>query len=171
MLDSATLRLGAFLLISYCGCAQPPDAEIEIAAGRIQRARAAEAAVFAPEILAEAEAALEEARRLTVEENYRGAIQALGRAVARADAARELAVAERTNATQRLERCLRELEGLIAIARSRGAERDAPDTLAAFAERFRGVQAIAAGGDVLAALEQAQRLKPELLAFEQGFRE
>ncbi len=88
-----------------------------------------------------------------------------------ADDAFDVSTIERSIVERHLERCLQELDGLMAIARSRGAGADAPSELEAFGERYRAVKSTADGGDLLTALEQARQLKPELLAFEQRFRD
>ncbi|MGH9337483.1 MAG: hypothetical protein ACRD21_27345, partial [Vicinamibacteria bacterium] len=56
---------GSLLLLFLMGaCAQPPTRELEIAASRVEAARLEDAAVFAPDLFAEAESSLAEARRL-----------------------------------------------------------------------------------------------------------
>ena len=68
---------------------------------------------------------------------------------------------------RKLTRCLGELEGLISMARSRGAT---PEQLAPFELRYQGVRTLGESGDLLTAIAEAQALKPELLSFEQRFR-
>ncbi len=171
MPDFAPLRLCAFALALCSGCAQPPDSELEIAARRVEAARAVDAATFAPERLGHAELALATARSLTEDGSYLAAIHAAAETVIHADDAFEVSTLERSIAEQHLERCLRELEGLMEIARYRGAGSAAPSELEAFAQRYRAVKSTADGGDLLTALEQGRQLKPELLAFEQRFRD
>jgi len=171
MLDFAPLRLCVFALVLCSVCAQAPDAELSLAAKRVEAARAVDAATFAPERLGHAELALATARSLTEDGSYLPAIHAAAETVMHADDAFEVSTLERSIAEQRLERCLQELEGLIAIARYRGAGSATPNELEAFGERYRAVKATADGGDLLTALEQARQLKPELLAFEQRFRD
>jgi len=171
MPDFAPLRLCAFALVLSAGCAQPPDDELELAANRVEAARLVEAATFAPEPLGHAELALATARSLTEDGSYLPAIHAAAETVMHADDAFEVSTIERSMAARHLARCLHELEGLMAIARYRGAGSAAPSELEAFAERYRAVNSTADGGDLLAALEQARQLKPELLAFEQRFRD
>ena len=77
---------------------------------------------------------------------------------------------ERYIASRRVRRALLELEGFLAIAYDRGAETEAPDALTAFDQRIQHVKTVAESGDLLGALELARRLRPELLAFEQRFR-
>jgi len=171
MLDFAPLRLCAFALAFYSGCAQPPDDELVLAANRVEAARSVDAATFAPEPLGHAELALATARSLMEEGSYLPAIHAAAETVMHADDAFDSSTIERSIAERHFERCLHELEGLMAIARHRGAGSAAPSELEAFAERYRALKSTADGGDLLAALEQGRQLKPELLAFEQRFRD
>ena len=171
MLDFAPLRLCAFALVLSSGCAQPPESELEIAARRVEAARSVDAAIFAPERLGHAESALATAQSLTEDGSYLASIHAAGVAVMHADKAFDVSTVERSIAERHLERCLQELEGLMAIARYRGAGSAAPSELETFAERYRAVKSTIDGGDLLTALEQARQLKPELLAFEQRFRD
>ena len=171
MLDFTPLRLGAFAFVLYSGCAQAPDAELSLAAKRVEAARSVDAATFAPERFGHAESALATARSLAEDGSYLAAIHAAAETVMHADDAFEVSTIERSTVERHLERCLQELEGLMAIARSRGAGADAPSELEAFDERYRAVKSTADGGDLLTALEQARQLKPELLAFEQRFRD
>ena len=174
MLDFASLRLCAFapfMLVLSSGCAQPPDDELVLAANRIEAARAVDAATFAPEPLGRAELALATAQSLAEDGSHLPAIHAAAETVMHADDAFEVSTIERRLAERYLERCLQELEGLMAIARYRGAGSAAPSELEAFGARYRAVKATADGRDLLMALEQARQLKPELLAFEQRFRD
>jgi len=61
----------AFILLS-AGCAQPPTRELEISAARVEAARERDAAVFAPELFAEAESSLAKAERLSANEGDSG---------------------------------------------------------------------------------------------------
>jgi hypothetical protein len=167
----APLRLCALALILYSGCAQAPSGELELATKRVDAARSVDAAIFAPERLSQAELALATAQSLIEDHGYRGAVHSAAEAVAHADDAFNVSTLEKSIALRRFERCLNELEGLMAIARSRGAASAAPDELSAFAERYEAIRAIAEGGDLLTALEQGRQLEPELLAFEQRFRD
>ena len=149
-------------------CAQPPTQELGIAADRIAAAETADADLFGPERLAEARETLRQAEVLTEEtRRYREAIRLTGEAVAHADAAFLEAMAEKRVVSQRIERSLRELEGLIAIAESRGAAREQVLPLRA---RLQAIEDIAHAGDLLTALDRAVALEPEVLAFEQRFR-
>lgn len=169
MLLRTSSRLCTFLwIVLAAGCAQPPSQELDMAAARIEVARASEAALFAAEPLASAEASLAEARRLAEEEKaYRGAILIAGEAVERADEALRRSTMTKRVVTRKLTRCLGELEGLISMARSRGAT---PEQLAPFELRYQGVRTLGESGDLLTAIAEAQALKPELLSFEQRFR-
>ncbi len=171
MLEFAPPRLGALALVLFSGCAQPPDAELVLAANRVEAARTVDAATFAPEPLGRAESALATARSLTEDRRYLPAIHAAAAAVMHADDAFDSSTIERSIAERHFARCLHELEGLMAIARHGGADAEAPSELEAFVARYRAVKATADAGDLLAALEQARQLQPELLAFEQRFRE
>ena len=170
MLLRTPSRLCAFVwILSAAGCAQPPSQELEMAEARIEVARASEAALFAAEPLASAEAAIAEARRLADEEKaYRGAILVAGEAVEHADEAVRESIIEKRIVFRKLTRCLGELEGLIAIAESRGAT---PEELAPFELRYQGVRTLGDSGDLLAAIAEAEAFKPELLLFEQQFRD
>lgn len=126
--------------------------------------------MFAPERLDQAELALALARSFVESRDYRRAVHSAAEAVAHADDAFDESTVEKGIALRRVERCLNELEGLMAIARSRGADSLAPDELAAFVERYLAVKATAENGEVLTALEQGHALEAELLAFEQTFR-
>lgn len=160
-------RLAVAALV-LAGCAQPPDKELEIAAERVESARDADAAIFAAEALARADEALAEARRLDDEGEYLPSIHAAGRAVEHAHVAFEDATRLGRIVRRRLERYLMELDGLLSIAESRGAT---GEELAAHRERFRAIAEKAEAGDVFNALAKAEAFTPELLAFEQRFRD
>ncbi len=162
-------RLCTFLwIVSAAGCAQPPNQELDMAAARIEVARASDAALFAAEPLASAEAALAEARRLAEEEKaYRSAILVAGEAVEHADEATRQSTIKKRIVARKLTRCLGELEGLISIAGSHGAT---PEELAPFELRYQRVRTLGESGDLLAAIAEAEAFKPELLLFEQRFR-
>lgn len=163
------LAVASVSALAFCvatGCAQAPDAELRVAGARVEEARSADATTFATEPLVAAESALARAHALSRDEDYLGAIHAAADAVSHADDAFDVAVLEKLRSERQLARCLLELEGLLEIARSRGA---AEDELAGFDARFNAIRT-AAGGDTLGALGQALELKPELLALEQRFR-
>ncbi len=170
MLLRTRSRLCTFLwIVSAAGCAQPPSQELDMAAARVEVARVSGAALFAALPLASAEAALAEARRLTEEEQaYRNAILVAGEAVEHADEAFRQTTMKKRIVFRKLTRCLGELEGLISIARSRGAT---SEELAPFELRYQGVRTLGESGDLLAAIAEAEAFKPELLLFEQRFRD
>jgi hypothetical protein len=75
-------------LLPAAGCAQPPTHELELTAARVEAARNQEAAVFAPELFAEAERSLAEANRLASSEgDYLAAIEAAAHSTLRANEA------------------------------------------------------------------------------------
>lgn len=160
-------RLVAMALV-FAGCAQPPDKELDIAAERVASARNADAAIFAPEALAEADGALAEARRLSDEGDYLPSIHRAAHAVSRAHVAFEDATRLGRIVRRRLERSLMELEGLLAIAESRGAT---GEELGTHRARYQAIMERAESGDLYNALAEAEAFTPELLAFEQRFRE
>ena len=161
------MRFSLGVIILCAACARAPDAELDLAAARVESARSADGAIFAAEPLARAETALATAYALTEERSYLAAVHAAGDAVAEADMAFETATVEKKMAEHHVDHCLGELEGLMAIARSRGAPED---ELAAYDARYQAIKAIADDGDLLTALDQGLQLKPELLAFETRFR-
>jgi hypothetical protein len=169
--DFPALRLCVFAFVFLSGCAQAPTSELELAAHRVEDARAVDAAIFAPERLEQAEAALATARSLVESRDYRDSVHSAAEAVQHADEAFDESTLERSIAKRRVERCLNELQGLMAIARSRGAASVAADELAAFVTRYDAVKATADSGDLLTALEHGHLLEAELLAFEQRFRD
>ena len=153
------------------GCAQPPTKELDMAAARVEKARLASAPIFAPELFAEAEASLAEARRLVASGSDRlGAIRAAARATIRADEASVHASSESAVARQRLDRLLFELDSLLDMAGKRGAGAEAAEELASLRKRSGSVRELARTGDVLGALKDGADLKPELLEFEKRFR-
>lgn len=167
------MRLATVMLtvLALAGCAQPPDREIELVASRIEEVKHIQGAVYAPELLAESEASLAEAERLTVEAgDYLESIRVAAQAREKADEAYLEASAERRRVARQVTRLVRELRGLLDIARSRGAERDAGEELLRFEQRGARIEELMETGDVLAALAEAESLKPELIDFEMRFR-
>jgi hypothetical protein len=161
----------AFLLLAS-GCAQPPTDELAIAAARVEAAREQDAAAFAPELFAEAESSLAEAQRLARDErNFLGAIQAAAHATLRANEAFSRASSERIVALRKLDRLLFELRSLLEMAADRGAASEAPAELSGFHSRYEAIRTMVEKHDLLAALGAGSALKPELLAFEDRFRE
>jgi hypothetical protein len=154
----------SFLLFS---CAQPPTKEIEMAAARVEAARAQDAAVFAPELFAEAEEALSDARRsLGSPSGYGKALRAAATASLRADEAFFRARDERIVVERRLDQLLYELESLIEMV----ADRSDPETLAGARARVESVLALAEAGNVLAAFHEGSALKPGLVELERSLR-
>ena len=152
-------------------CAQPPDKELELAESRVEQARAVEAQLYAFDTFSRAESALAEARTgLQRRASYPEAIARMTEAVSAADEAHREAVMHKLVVARHVSRSLKEIEGLLAIARSRGAAEKAPADLEGYEARYREVRTIAESGDLLGALDQGSRLEPELLAFEQSFR-
>lgn len=151
-------------------CAQPPSQELRIARERVARAAEADAALFAPDLLSEAERALAEAERLVeTEASYRRAVRSAAQACLRADEAFAEASTERRVIDVRLRRLVRDIGGLLQMAASRGAREAASSELGALEARFERIGALAKE-NILEAHEEAVRLKPEALAFEQRFR-
>lgn len=165
------MRAAVLLILALAGCAQPPSREIEQVASRIAEVELIEGALYAPQSLEESKAALAEAERLMTEEgDYLESIRAAARARARADDAYVEASAERQLVARHVGRLLQELQGLIDIARSRGADRDAREEFLRFEERGARVRELAETGDFMAALAEGESLKPELIDFEMRFR-
>ncbi len=166
--SAAVLVLLVFLL---GGCAQPPTQELEITKARVELARQEDAAIFAPELLADAESSLAEARRLAdVERNYLAAIQAAAHSTLRANEAFLRASSERAVVVRKLDQLVFELQSLIEMAGARGAKDKAGAELAALQTRVDAVLAMVDRRDLLEALAVGTALKPELVAFEKRFR-
>ncbi len=165
------MKLAMLSLFALAGCAQAPTRELELVRSRIDEAKIVESPLYAPELLAESEAALAEAYRLTLEaEDYRESIRVAARARGRADEAYIKATEERQLVRRHVARLVGELEGLLDIAGSRGADREAGDELLEFEERQARIVDLAETGDLLTALAEGKRLKPELVGFEMRFR-
>jgi Domain of unknown function (DUF4398) len=155
----------------WCSCAQAPTHELEMTTSRVEAARSSDAPEFAPDLFAEAESSLAEARRLVDEgKDYRGAIQAMALASLRADEASVHAREERRVVERKLRRLLIDLESLLEIAVARGADGKAPSELAGLRARYESVRDLAMGSDLLEAMEAGRALRPEVLAFEERFR-
>jgi hypothetical protein len=165
------MRRAIFALLTLAGCAQPPDRELDLVASRIEEVTRIEGAVYAPELLAQSESELAEARRLALDDgDYRESIRVAAVARARADAAYAKASSEKQLTARHVARLLEELEGLIDIARSHGADRENEVELARFEQRRAGIAEVALRGDLLTALAEGESLKPELIDFEKRFR-
>lgn len=164
-------RGGSLVFFLFAGCAQPPTDELAITAARIEAARAQDAAVFAPELFAEAERFFAEANRLAeLEKDYLAAIQAAAHSTLRANEAFSRASSERIVVVRKLDRLLYELGSLLEIAGGRGAAAEAPAELGAFQARYEAIRLMVEERDLVDALAAASALKPELLAFEERFR-
>jgi hypothetical protein len=159
--------VSAFLLLA--ACAQPPTKELAIAAARVEAAREQDAALFAPELLAEAESSLAEARRLAREgREFLPSIQAAAHATLRANEAFSRASADRIVAVRRLDRLLHELESLLEMAAHRGGE---SEDLSALRARYDAIRMLVEKRALHDALAAGMALKPELLAYEARLRE
>jgi hypothetical protein len=142
-----------------------------MAAARVDAARLVDAAIFAPELFQEAEAALTEATRaLSSQTEYRNSIRAAALAIVRADEAHSKAMVERTVVVRGLTQLDFELRGLLEMAVGQGAREKAPDELETLQARFESFSFRRNAGDFLGALEEGSALKPDLLAFERGLR-
>ena len=152
-------------------CAQQPTKELLIASKRIETAKIAEADLYAAEPLAKAESQFALATKLSSEQlSYREALKKLSQAIAYADLAREQARVNKLILQRRVQRILKELEELVAITKSYGAETQTAGDLTQFIERYLSIKALAAQGNLLTAFDEANQLKPSLLALEQQFR-
>lgn len=161
--------LGAAAFALGAACAQEPTKELELVSGRVEAAREKDAAVFAPELLARAESGLEQAERLDAAGHaHREALRAAADASLAAEDALRSAETARAATLRKLEHLQAELEALLDIARSRGAEEG--EEIRALGARCAQVEAHAESGDLLGALDEATALKPVLLAFEQRYR-
>jgi len=157
--------------LATAGCAQPPTDELDITSSRVEAARQQDAAIFAPELFAEAESSLAEAQRLAAtERDYLAAIQAAAHSTLRANEAFFRARSERIVVVRRLDQILFELKGLLEMAAHRGAAEEAPAELSALQTRHEAIRAMVEASDLLDALAAGMALKPELLAFEERFR-
>jgi len=166
-----TRRTPVLLLLLASGCAQPPTHELEISAARVEAARQLDAAIFAPELFAEAESSLAEARRLAASEgDYLAAIQAAAHSTLRANEAFFRASSERSVSLRKLQQLRFELKSLLEMAAYRGATAQAPTELSAFQSRYEAIRAMVKERDLLDALAAGTALKPELVAFEKRFR-
>jgi hypothetical protein len=159
------------LLLFLGGCAQAPEKELEMTKARVELARQQDAAVFAPELFAEAESSLAEAQRLAqVEGNYLAAIQAAAHSTLRANEAFYRASSERIVVIRRLDQLMFELASLLDMAARRDGRHEARKELEPFQIRFDAIRAMIAGRDLLDALAVGTALKPELVELEKRFR-
>jgi hypothetical protein len=153
-------------LVSWIACAQPPTQEIDLAADRVDEARAAGAAHYAPELFSEAEAALTQARELLRRKGtYLAAVRAAAFASVRADEARAFAMGERRRPEIEARRLLLELEALLDEARWRGGNAGLDEELQAYPSRLAAVRDALASGDPELASREGMLLRKDLMAF------
>ena len=164
-------KTSIFSLLVVAGCAQAPIQELELVRSRIEEVRLVEGPVYAPELLAESEVAIAEAYRLTLEDKaYHGSIRVAARARGKADEAYIKSTREKQLVARHVARLLGDLEVLLDIARSRGADREARKELLEFEARRARIADFAETGDLLTALAEGKSFKPELVRFEMRFR-
>jgi hypothetical protein len=164
-----TLAAACSLLVFLCGCSQPPLKEIDAAGELLARARADGAARYAPDRLAEAEAAMALAHKKVEEKDYRGALSAALDAADKARQASSATTAALAAARHGAEKALAAARSALTRAdeiRKRAAAAGVPDRV--FAEPARAGQDVRRRAEnVAAALEkddlaEAQRQAPEL---------
>jgi hypothetical protein len=137
-----------------------------MAALRIQKAREAGAAMYAADLLNEAEKALGEARDgLSGRGNYRTAVRAAAHACILADEARDKSLEEKRTISRKAKRLLRECRALIEEARSVSAVEDRSAELDSYSTRIVPIQALFDDERPSEAYESALQLKNELLDF------
>jgi hypothetical protein len=156
-----------FLVFGFLtGCAQPPTAELEIAAARVDRAQLEGAAQYAPEILLEAQEALSRAQTLRSEPNrYKEAVRIAATACLYADEARREAVEEKARIARSAARYLRESRFLLEESRSLDAEKVAPNAIESYKIRADTIGVLLEDGKVADAFAASEALKQELLAW------
>ena len=147
----------AWLLLSaltLAACSEPPAKERHQAEGALAAARAADAAIYAPQELADAEAALQRYDEAVAQRDYRLALDHAIEARDRAFDAARLAGDRKADTRSQAERLLAELEALASAASARlaGTGRGARVTGAA-ADRLR-----AAEQDASSAMQEARTL-------------
>jgi Domain of unknown function (DUF4398) len=108
-----SILLAAFLIIA---CGEPPNKELHQAQGAIDAARAAGAAVYAPEELKGAVDALARAQEAVGQRDYRLALNHALDSRERAQAAAKRAADERATARSDAERLLADTAAAIAVA-------------------------------------------------------
>ena len=165
------MKLAMLSLFALAGCAQAPTRELELVRSRIEEVKIVEGPVYAPELLAESEAALAKAYRLTIEdEAYHESIRFAAQARWKADEAYIKATREKQLVARHVARLMGDLEVLLDIARSRGADREAGEELLEFEKHRARIVDFAETGDLLTALAEGKSFKPELVRFEMRFR-
>lgn len=129
--------LAVLLLTATLGCSEPPDKEHHQAEGALAAARAADAAVYAPEELHAAETALAQDHAAVAQRDYR---QALRLALETRDSAYEAvkrAGDQKAAARGEAELAIAELDRLTKLGMSRLAGTTLPRISGAAAERVR----------------------------------
>lgn len=155
------MRLPLVLAVAiFCSrCAQAPDKELDLTASRVAKAKEAGAAIYAPDLLDEAEQALKSARERLGQRDYRSAIRAAALSAVRADEAHDIAVEKRRRPTADAERLILEVTALIEEARSRGAT-----ALSEYEARLGAERALLETGRPEESRQRGVALKADLLA-------
>ena len=142
-----------------------------MAGSRVEEARAAEAAVFAAELLAEANKALAGANEAEVAGEYGRAVDLAARASMRANEALVEARKYRLPFLKRTERLLLEAGTLLDMLRSRGRDLVEAEELATLERELRTLHERLLGDEIVAVYEEAAVVKARLLELEQLIRE
>jgi hypothetical protein len=148
----------AWLLLSaltLAACSEPPAKERHQAEGALAAARAADAAIYAPQELADAEAALQRYDAAVAQRDYRLALDHAIEARDRAFDAARLAGDRKADTRSQAERLLADLEALASAASARlaGTGRGGARVTGAAADRLR-----AAEQDASSAMQEARTL-------------
>ena len=121
------------------------------------------AALYAPEILLEAEEALTRAKTLQLEPNrYKEAILMAATACLSADKAHQEAFREKVKIARSADRYLREIRALLEESQSLGAEKDALESYLTLADT---IGFTLEAGNVADAFASSETLKQELLVW------
>lgn len=137
-----------------------------MAAQRLEAVRAAGAAVYATDLLTEAETALREAEDgLHERKSYRGAVKAAARACIRAGEARRKALEEMSRIHRLADRLFKECRALIEEAHSMGLDPKRSEELDSYVARVDSIRKLFEERRVSEAQESAQILKNDLLGF------
>ncbi len=107
------------LMFVVAGCGEPPDKELHQAQGAIDAARAAGAAVYAPDELKAAVDALAHAQDAVGERDYRLALNNALDSRERAQNAAKMAADQKAAARSDAERMLAEVTSALAVAKAR----------------------------------------------------
>jgi hypothetical protein len=133
----AAYALVAFALVILSSCSEPPIKERHQAEGALAAARAADAAIYAPEPLQAAEAALVKYDEAVARRDYRQALSFAIDARDRAYEAAKLASNEKAAARSRAEKLTADVEALVKVANARLAGTTGPKLAPAAADRVR----------------------------------